>query len=94
MAFRFPSLPDVTAPVGNIDPRACDHDLMNVVGGLTGESLHPGVTRMNSISADELVNGHVYLDAGDDTNAFFIVRGSVGRPCTGERKSSPTSIAA
>jgi type VI secretion system secreted protein VgrG len=31
---------------------------------------------MNSFSADILVNGHVYLDAGGDPNAFFIVRGN------------------
>jgi hypothetical protein len=67
---------DVTALVGNIDPRACDADLTNVVGGLTGDiTLHPGVTCMNSFSADVLVNGHVYLDAGGNPNAFFIIRG-------------------
>ena len=69
---------DVTALVGNIDPRACDTDLTNVVGGLTGDiTLHPGVTCMNSFSADVLVNGHVYLDAGGDPNAFFIIRGNL-----------------
>ncbi len=68
---------DVTSLVGNIDPRACDTDLTNVVGGLTGDiTLHPGVTCMNSFSADALVNGHVYLDARGDENAFFIVRGN------------------
>jgi hypothetical protein len=68
---------DVTTLVGNIDPRACDHDLTNVVGGLTGDvTLQPGVTCMNSFSADVLVNGHVYLDAGGDENAFFIIRGN------------------
>jgi hypothetical protein len=67
---------DVTKLVGNIDPRACDADLTNVVGGLTGDvTLYPGVTCMNSFSADVLVNGHVYLDARGDPNAFFIVRG-------------------
>jgi hypothetical protein len=67
---------DVTTLVGNIDPRACDHDLTNVVGGLTGDvTLHPGVTCMNSPSADVLVDGHVYLDAAGDSNAFFIIRG-------------------
>lgn len=67
---------DVTSLVGNIDPRACDNDLTNVVGGLTGDiTLHPGVTCMNSFSADILVNGHVYLDAGGDPNAFFVIRG-------------------
>jgi hypothetical protein len=30
---------------------------------------------MNSFSADVLINGHVYLDAGGDANAFFIIRG-------------------
>jgi hypothetical protein len=68
---------DVTTLVGNIDPRACDTDLTNVVGGLTGDiTLHPGVTCMNSFSADVLLNGHVYLDAGGDPNAFFIIRGN------------------
>lgn len=67
---------DVTTLVGNIDPRACDHDLTNVVGGLTGDvTLHPGVTCMNSPSADVLIDGHVYLDAAGDPNAFFIIRG-------------------
>jgi hypothetical protein len=67
---------DVTKLVGDIDPRACDVDLTNVIGGLTGDiTLYPGVTCMNSFSADVLVNGHVYLDARGDPNAFFIVRG-------------------
>jgi hypothetical protein len=66
---------DVTSLVGDIDPRACDDDLTDVVGGLTGDvTLHPGVTCMNSFSADVLIDGHVYLDAGGDPNAFFIVR--------------------
>jgi hypothetical protein len=66
---------DVTTLVGNIDPRACDADLTNVVGGLTGDiTLHPGVTCMSSFSADVLLNGHVYLDAQNDPNAFFIIR--------------------
>ncbi len=69
---------DVTALVGDINPRPCDTDLTNVVGGLTGDiTLHPGVTCMNSFSADVLVNGHVYLDAGGDPNAFFIIRGNL-----------------
>ena len=69
---------DVTALVGDIDPRPCDQDLTNVVGGLTGDiTLHPGVTCMNSFSADVLVNGHVYLDAEGDPNAFFIIRGNL-----------------
>jgi Ice-binding-like len=69
---------DVTALVGDIDPRACDVDLTNVVGGLTGDiTLHPGVTCMNSFSADVLLNGHVYLDAGGDPNAFFIIKGNL-----------------
>jgi hypothetical protein len=68
---------DVTSLVSNIDPRACDTDLTNVVGGLTGDiTLYPGVTCMNSFSADVLVNGHVYLDARGDPNAFFIIRGN------------------
>jgi hypothetical protein len=68
---------DVTSLVGNIDPRACDADLTDVVGGLTGDiTLHPGVTCMNSPSADVLLNGHVYLDAQGDSNAFFILRGN------------------
>jgi hypothetical protein len=68
---------DVTALVGDIDPRPCDTDLTNVVGGLTGDiTLQPGVTCMNSFSADVLVNGHVYLDAGGDPNAFFIIKGN------------------
>jgi hypothetical protein len=68
---------DVTSLVGNIDPRACDKDLTNVVGGLTGDiTLHPGVTCMNSASADILINGHVYLDAGGDSDAFFVIRGN------------------
>ena len=69
---------DVTALVGNIDPRACDVDLTNVVGGLTGDiTLYPGVTCMNSFSADVLLNGHVTLDAGGNPNAFFIIRGNL-----------------
>ena len=69
---------DVTALVGNIDPRACDVDLTDVVGGLTGDiTLHPGVTCMNSFSADVLLNGHVTLDAGGDPNAFFIIRSNL-----------------
>ncbi len=68
---------DVTALVDNIDPRACDADYTDVAGGLTGDiTLHPGVTCMNSFSADVLLNGHVYLDAGGDPNAFFIIRGN------------------
>lgn len=69
---------DVTALVGDIDPRPCDVDLTNVVGGLTGDiTLHPGVTCMKSFSADVLVNGHVYLDAGGDPNAFFVIKGNL-----------------
>ena len=69
---------DVTALVGDIDPRACDVDLTNVVGGLTGDiTLYPGVTCMNSFSADVLLNGHVTLDARGDSNAFFIIRGNL-----------------
>ncbi len=69
---------DVTALVGNIDPRACDKDYTNVVGGLTGDiTLYPGVTCMNSFSADVLINGHVTLDARGDSNAFFIIRGNL-----------------
>jgi hypothetical protein len=69
---------DVTALVANIDPRACDADYTNVVGGLTGDvTLQPGVTCMNSFSADVLLNGHVYLDAHGDPNAFFVIRGNL-----------------
>jgi hypothetical protein len=69
---------DVTALVGNIDPRACDNDLTNVVGGLTGDiTLYPGVTCLNSFSADVLVNGHVTLDAKGNPNAFFVIRGNM-----------------
>jgi hypothetical protein len=69
---------DATALVGDIDPRPCDQDLTNVLGGLTGDiTLHPGVTCMNSFTADVLVDGHVYLDAGGDPNAFFIIRGNM-----------------
>ena len=69
---------DVTALVADIDPRPCDRDLTNVVGGLTGDiTLQPGVTCMNSASADVLVDGHVYLDAGGDPNAFFVIRGNL-----------------
>jgi len=69
---------DVTALVADIDPRPCDVDLTNVVGGLTGDiTLKPGVTCMNSFAADVLLNGHVYLDAGGDRNAFFIIRGNL-----------------
>jgi hypothetical protein len=69
---------DVSSLVGNIDPRACDVDLTDVVGGLTGDiTLHPGVTCMNSFSADVLLNGHVTLDAGGDPNAFFIIRSNL-----------------
>jgi hypothetical protein len=31
-------------------------------------------TGVRSFSADVLLNGHVYLDAGGDSNAFFIIR--------------------
>jgi Ice-binding-like len=69
---------DVTALVGNIDPRACDTDLTSVVGGLTGDiTLYPGVTCMNSFSADVAINGHVTLDAKGNPNAFFIIRGNL-----------------
>jgi len=69
---------DVTALVGDIDPRACDKDYTNVVGGLTGDiTLYPGVTCMNSFSADVLLNGHLTLDARGDSNAFFIIRGNL-----------------
>lgn len=69
---------DVTALVGNISPRACDKDYTNVVGGLTGAiTLYPGVTCMNSFSADVLLNGKVTLDAQGDPNAFFIIRGNL-----------------
>jgi hypothetical protein len=69
---------DVTALVGNIDPRACDADFTDVVGGLTGDvTLHPGVTCMNSFSADVLLNGHLTLDAGGDPNAFFVIRSNL-----------------
>ena len=69
---------DVTALVGDIDPRACDTDLTDVVGGLTGDiTLYPGVTCMNSFSADVLLNGKVTLDAQGDPNAFFIIRGNL-----------------
>jgi hypothetical protein len=48
------------------------------VGGLTGDiTLSPGVTCMNSFSADVLLNGHVTLDAQGDPNAFFIIRGNL-----------------
>ncbi|HET6337225.1 MAG TPA: ice-binding family protein [Polyangiales bacterium] len=68
---------DVTTLVNDIDPRACDHDLTDVVGGLTGDiTLHPGVTCMNNFSADVLIDGHVNLDAEGDPNAFFIIRGN------------------
>ena len=68
----------VTALVGNIDPRPCDADYTNVVGGLTGDiTLNPGVTCMNSFSSDVLLNGHVTLDAHGDPNAFFIIRGNL-----------------
>jgi len=69
---------DVTALVGNIDPRECDADFTDVVGGLTGDvTLHPGVTCMNSFSADVLLNGHLTLDAGGDPNAFFVIRSNL-----------------
>jgi hypothetical protein len=69
---------DVTALVGDIDPRPCDVDLTDVVGGLTGDiTLQPGVTCMNSFSAEVLLNGHVYLDGGGDPNAFFIIKGNM-----------------
>jgi Ice-binding-like len=69
---------DVTALVGNIDPRPCNVDYTNVVGGLTGDiTLYPGVTCMNSFAADVLLNGHVTLDARGDSNAFFIIRGNL-----------------
>jgi hypothetical protein len=32
---------------------------------------------MNSFSADVLVNGHVYLDARGNPNAFFVIRGNM-----------------
>jgi hypothetical protein len=69
---------DVTALVSNIDPRPCDADYTNVVGGLTGDiTLYPGVTCMNSFAEDVLLNGHVTLDAKGDHNAFFIIRGNL-----------------
>jgi hypothetical protein len=69
---------DVSALVGNIDPRPCDADYTSVVGGLTGDiTLYPGVTCMNSFSADVLLNGHVTLDARGNPNAFFIIRGNL-----------------
>ncbi len=69
---------DVTALVADIDPRACDADYTDVVGGLTGDvTLHPGVTCMNSFSADVLLNGHLTLDAGGDPNAFFVIRSNL-----------------
>ncbi len=69
---------DVTALVADIDPRACDADFTDVVGGLTGDvTLYPGVTCMNSFSAGILLNGNVYLDARGDSNAFFIIRGNL-----------------
>jgi hypothetical protein len=68
---------DITSLVGDIDARACDADFTNVVGGLTGDiTLSPGVTCMSSFSADVLLNGTVTLDAGNDPNAFFIIRGN------------------
>jgi hypothetical protein len=69
---------DVTALVGNIDPRLCDADYTSVPGGLTGDiTLHPGVTCMNSFSSDVLLNGHLTLDAKGNPNAFFIIRGNL-----------------
>jgi len=69
---------DVTALIGDIDPRACDADYTDVVGGLTGDiTLHPGVTCMNSFSADVLLNGHITLDAEHDPNAFFVIRSNL-----------------
>jgi hypothetical protein len=69
---------DVTVLVGDIDPRACDADYTDVVGGLTGDvTLHPGVTCMNSFSADVLLNGHVTLDAENDPDAFFVIRSNL-----------------
>jgi hypothetical protein len=69
---------DVTALVGNINPRPCDADYTSVVGGLTGDiTLNPGVTCMNSFSDDVLLNGHLTLDAHGDPNAFFIIRGNL-----------------
>jgi hypothetical protein len=67
----------ITALVDDIDPRECDRDLTNVVGGMTGDiTLSPGVTCMNSFSADILLNGVVTLDADGDPDAFFVVRGN------------------
>jgi len=67
---------DVTALVGNIDPRQCDTDLTSV--GMTGNvTLHPGVTCMTSTVADVLLNGQITLDAGGDPNAFFIITGEL-----------------
>jgi hypothetical protein len=69
---------DVTALVGNIDPRPCDADYTSVPGGLTGDiTLHPGVTCMNSLASDVLLNGHLTLDAKGNPNAFFIIRGNL-----------------
>jgi len=69
---------DVTALTGDIDSRACDADYTDVLGGLTGDiTLHPGVTCMNSFSADVLLNGHVTLDAENDPNAFFVIRSNL-----------------
>ena len=69
---------DVTALVGNIDPRPCDIDYTNVPGGLTGDiTLYPGVTCMNSFANDVLLNGRVTLDARGNSNAFFVIRGNL-----------------
>jgi len=69
---------DVTALVGNIDPRPCTADYTSVVGGLTGDiTLYPGVTCMNSFANDVLLNGHLTLDAKGNPNAFFIIRGNL-----------------
>jgi hypothetical protein len=32
---------------------------------------------MNSLTADVLINGHVSLDAHNDPNAFFVIRGNL-----------------
>jgi hypothetical protein len=70
---------DVTALVLDINQvsRGCDTDLTDVPGGMTGAlTLEPGVTCMNSFTADILINGIITLDAHDDPNAFFIIRGN------------------
>lgn len=66
---------EVEALVDDIDVRACDANYEDIAQAGTDEiTLHPGVTCMNGSDAELLLHGRVTLDAGDDPNAFFVIR--------------------